>query len=57
MTKYYTADRETGTFIDEFSTIEEARAAIAEYEISDKADGVYEENFYDVVDEDHCSIR
>lgn len=57
MTKYYTADRETGTFIDEFNTIEEARAAIVEYEISDKADGVYEEDFYDVVDEDHCSVR
>ena len=55
--KIYTADRETGTFIDEFNTIEEAKAAIAEYETRDKVDGVYEEDFYDVVNEEHESVR
>lgn len=55
--KIYTADSETGTFIDEFNTIEEAIAAIAEYETADKADGVYEEDFYDVVNENHESVK
>lgn len=55
--KIYTADKETGTFIDEFNTIEEAIAAIAEYETADKADGVYEEDFYDIVNEERESVR
>lgn len=54
--KVYTADKETGTFIDEFESIEEAKAAIEKYERADKADGTYEEDFYDVVDENHCSL-
>lgn len=54
--KIYTANRETGMFIEEFATVEEARKAIIAYEEKDKADGIYEENFYDVVDENHCTI-
>lgn len=57
MKKIYTADRETGTFINEFSTIEDARDAIVAYEISDKAEGIYEEDFYAIVDEEHCTIE
>lgn len=57
MKKIYTADRETGTFIEEFSTVEKARKAIESYEEKDKADGIYEENFYDIVDENHCTIQ
>lgn len=56
MRKVFTADRETGTFIDEFASIEEARVAIQQYEESDKADGIYEPNFYDIVDEEHHSL-
>ena len=54
--KIYTADKETGTFIDEFETIEAAMAAIEKYEIEDMNEGVYEDDFYDVVDEKHCSL-
>lgn len=53
----YTADRETGTFIDRFDTIDEARKAILEYESTDKEEGTYTENFYDIVDENHISIK
>lgn len=54
--KIYTADRETGTFIEECSTIEEAINLIKSYEHQDKEDGVFEDNFYDIVNEKHESI-
>ena len=54
--KIYTADRETGTFIEECATIEEAKNIISEYEASDIKDGIYEPDFYDVVNENHESI-
>lgn len=57
MKKFYTADRETGTHIEAFATYEEAQKAIEAYEAQDKADGTYEENFYDIVDENHCTIE
>ncbi len=56
MKKYYTADRETGTIIDEFKTIALALEAIDDYEEQDREDGTYEPNFYDIVDEDHCHV-
>lgn len=54
--KYYTADRETGTIIDEFATMADAIKAIEGYEEADKADGTYEDDFYDVVDEYGASV-
>lgn len=54
--KIYTADRETGTLIDECKSVEEALESIKKYENDDRADGIYEEDFYDVVDENHCSL-
>lgn len=51
----YTADRETGTFIDEFETVGDALEAIHQYEEDDKAEGVYVPEFYDVVDENRNS--
>lgn len=54
--KIYTADRETGTFIDEFATVDEAKKAIKAYEESDKNDGIYEEDFYDIVNEYHETL-
>lgn len=54
--KIYTANRETGTFIDEFKSIEDAQNAIKQYEECDREEGVYEENFYDVVNDNHESI-
>jgi hypothetical protein len=56
MKKIYTADRETGTFIDEFETVEDAKLAIMEYEATDKEYDDYKPNFYDIVDENHCSL-
>ena len=54
--KIYTADKATGTFIDAFESVTDARDAIRDYEAEDRANGIYELDFYDVVDEDHCSI-
>jgi len=43
-------DRETGTLIDEFATVEEARVELQKYEEQDKADGTYEEDFYELIE-------
>lgn len=53
----YTADRETGTFIDEFYYLEDAKKAILEYEDEDRRNGEYTPDFYDIVNADHESIR
>lgn len=53
----YTADKETGTFIDRVSTVEEGLRLIALYEKEDKEWDNYEADFYDIVDENHCSVR
>lgn len=54
--KIYTADKETGTFIEECTSVEEAIEKIAEYEVADDRNGEWVPDFYDVVDEDHCSL-
>lgn len=54
--KLYTADRETGTFIDEVSSYREGLELIRKYEETDRQDGTYSPDFYDVVDENHCSV-
>lgn len=56
MGKLYTADRETGTFICQVESIEEGKRLIEEYEIVDKILLEYKEDFYDIVDENHCSV-
>ena len=55
--KLYTADRETGTFIDMVSSIEKGYELIRKYENADKEDGTYEYGFYTVVDENHCDVK
>lgn len=55
--RIYTANRETGTIIEEVKYIEEAQELIEKYEEQDEAEGTYEPNFYDIVNEDHISIR
>lgn len=55
--RMYVSDRETGTFIEEVSSIEEGEQMIREFEHEDKIDGIYKEDFYDIVNENHCSIR
>mgnify|MGYP006872994381 CR=1 FL=1 len=54
--KLYTADRETGTFIQEINSIEEGLELIREYEEGDKEDGYEPNNFYDIVNEYHESV-
>lgn len=46
---YVIRDREAGNVIDSFNTLEEAQMELARYEESDKQDGIYEENFYEIV--------
>lgn len=53
---FYTADREAGNKIEVFNTLEEAKKAIIAYEKEDKHNGIYEENFYSIVDDDCCII-
>ena len=54
--KIYTANRETGSFIEEAETIDMARAMIRFYEDEDKRNDVFEPNFYDVVNQNHESL-
>lgn len=55
--KFYTSDRKTGTKIDAFETIEEAREAIKNYEAEDKSNGCFEPDFYAIEDEDYTTIE
>lgn len=48
--RYVVRDREAGNEIEKFKTAEDARKALNEYEESDKAEGIYEEGFYEVYD-------
>lgn len=48
--RYYTADREAGNIIEGFASLADAIEAIRAYEDEDRHDGVYEFNFYSVVD-------
>lgn len=52
----YTADKETGTFIEKVESIDQGLKMIAVYEWQDKVNGCYEPGFYDIVDENHCSV-
>lgn len=54
--KIYTANRETGSFIEEAESIDMAKAMIRFYEDEDKKNDVFEPNFYDVVNENHESL-
>ena len=54
--KIFTADRETGTIIDQFETIENAMKAINDYEEIDMKNGDYTPDFYDIVNEDNISL-
>ena len=47
--KYIVQDRETGTFIDEFDTLDEAELAVSNFEVADMECGYYVPNFYEVV--------
>lgn len=47
---YAIQDRETGTMIDIFGTLEEAERVLKEYESDDMKDGVYTPDFYEIVE-------
>lgn len=49
MKKLYVADRQTGTTIEEITSVEVGIELIKGYEEMDKANDCYEENFYEVV--------
>lgn len=49
----YVADRETGTFIELVKSVEAGKELIRQFEERDKADGIYTEDFYTVVDAFH----
>ena len=50
MNKFKIQDREAGNLIEVFNSKEEAIKALAKYEESDKAEGIYEEDFYEIVE-------
>lgn len=47
---YITIDREAGNFIDAFKTMEEAVAAIKNYEEEDRKNGTFTPDFYEAVE-------
>lgn len=47
-TAFYTQDSETGAIIDKFGTFEEALEAIKEYNETDKEEGTYTPDFYEI---------
>ena len=47
---YFITCRENGDVIEKASSYEEALSIIAEYESSDKEDGTYTDNFYEIVE-------
>lgn len=57
MGKIYTADKEAGNIIEECKSIKDALQKIKEYEEEDKNNGCYKPNFYDVVNEENCSMK
>lgn len=50
MGKYVVRDREAGNVIETFNSREEAYSAMLEYEKEDEREGVYEPDFYEVVE-------
>jgi len=46
--KYVIQDRESGNIIDQFSSLESAEKTLNEFEYSDKLEGIYEPDFYEI---------
>lgn len=53
--KLFVGCRETGDLIEEVKSFDEGIRLILKYEEEDRKAGLYEEDFYDVLDEDGCS--
>lgn len=52
MTRYVIQDREAGNVIEHFATLELAQERLIEFEQSDKEEGIYTPNFYEIVEEE-----
>ena len=52
----WVADRCTGSFIEKVDSIAAGMAIIKQFEDEDRANGDYTPDFYEIVDQDHCSI-
>ena len=50
MKKYIIQDSETGTFIDQFSTYQEAQKELERYENEDTQEGTFTPDFYEIVE-------
>jgi hypothetical protein len=50
MKKYIIQDSETGTFIDQFDTYQEAQKELQRYENEDKQEGTFTPDFYEIVE-------
>lgn len=50
MKKYIIQDSETGTFIDQFNTYQEAQKELERYEEEDKKEGNFTPDFYEIVE-------
>jgi len=47
-TKYIIRDREAGNVIEEFETLDKAKNLLKKFEESDKKEGIFEDNFYEI---------
>ncbi len=54
--KLWTANKATGMRIEPVASVEEGLKLINEYEEQDRAEGTYTEGWYDIVDENYCSV-
>ena len=50
--KYTIRSRKAGIEIDDFDTLEEAKAELERYEAEDKADGNFTPDFYEIWDKE-----
>ena len=50
MKKFKIQSKETGTFIDEFNSMEQALIELKLYELYEHKDGVYTPNSYEIVE-------
>lgn len=56
MRKMYVAIRQTGDFLDEIESIEEGLELIRKYEETDKAEGEFEDGYYDIENRKHETL-
>ncbi|MDR0651088.1 MAG: hypothetical protein LBG59_06995 [Candidatus Peribacteria bacterium] len=47
---YIIRDREAGNIIEEVATLQEAEAIVESYEAQDEEEGIYEDNFYEILE-------